>query len=147
MKRHLFPGSTAVAVLILLLTTGCGTISRITKPVRNASAAAFTGASTSDLKFEGVKSGPAVVIQAIPVGNLDERTRTSLEELLGAKPVGVLLPITRVGETKPWWVFCPAGEMEQTCTSIPSNARVAFSGQPLGVGGVWVPTRLTWSEN
>jgi hypothetical protein len=135
-----------ILITLLPILSGCAAWSRATRPIRQAGAAAFTGASVADLSFEGNKTGACVPIQAIPAGNVSDDTSRALMEALGAKPVGCLLPLTRVGETKPWWIFCAAGEMEQNCSSIQLNSRVSFAGQPLGVGGVWIPSRLRASE-
>jgi len=139
----------AALMTAVLLLTGCGTVSRLTAPLSQAAAALFTSATLADLQLVGVKTGPLVPVQASPAGTSfipGEEAHQELTQLLGEGPsVGVLLPITRVGETTPWWIFCPAGELQKRCEEIPPNARVAFTGRPLGHGAVLLPTRLTWS--
>lgn len=137
-----------VAVVLAATLTGCGTINRLTGPLSQATTALFTSATLADLQMTGVKSGPLVPVQAAPGGASFLPGEEALKELagvLGQTPLGVLLPVTRVGETTPWWVFCPAGEQQARCEEIPANARVTFSGHPLGHGAVLLPTRLTWS--
>jgi hypothetical protein len=136
----------AAFMTAVLLLTGCGTVSRLTAPLSQAAAALFTSATLADLQMVGIKTGPLVPVQAAPSTDPDTGT-PELTQLLGEGPaVGVLLPITRVGETTPWWIFCPAGELQKRCEEIPPNARVTFTGHPLGRGAVLLPTRLTWSD-
>jgi hypothetical protein len=132
----------AASSLLALALTGCGTGTRL----QQAGATLFTAAKLSDLKLVGVKTGPAVPVQAAPAGSTDDATRQLFAQLLSQGPVGVLLPISEVGKTTPWWIFCPAGDLQARCEEIPPNARVTFSGQPLGHGTVLLPTRLTWSQ-
>jgi hypothetical protein len=113
-----------------------------------AGAALFTAATFADLKLTGIKTGPAVPIQpatADSVAAVDEATLQAITQIRRQGLVGVLLPVTQVGETTPWWIFCPAGELQARCEEIPPNARVTFSGQPLGHGMVLLPNRLTWT--
>jgi hypothetical protein len=143
MKRNPIPILAALTLAVAL--AGCGPLSRLTRPLGQAGAALFTSATLSDLELVGIKTGPVVPVQAAPADHFDEASRQVLDQLLGQGPVGVLLPITQVGETAPWWIFCPAGELQARCEEIPANARVTFAGQPLGRGTVLLPTRLTWS--
>jgi hypothetical protein len=141
--------------LVALLTaafilTGCGTVSRLTRPLKQAATTLFTSATLADLQMVGVKTGPLVPLQAATAGTPSAIFGPDIQQeiagVLGqTPPLGVLLPITQVGETTPWWVFCPAGELQKLCEEIPSNARVNFTGHPLGRGVVLLPTRLTWS--
>ena len=138
---------------LVLVLTGCGTVSRLTAPLGQAATALFTNATLADLQMTGVKSGPLIPIQAGDAGTpvvgeevLGTEARQELAGALGQAPLGVLLPISRVGETTPWWIFCPAGELQAICEEIPPNAQVIFSGRPLGRGAVLLPTRLRWSE-
>jgi hypothetical protein len=149
------PHTSTLAALLtaaLLLTTGCTTVSRLTAPLAQAATAAFTSATLADLQLVGIKTGPLVPLQATPGGTspvlLGEEAHQELAGVLGTlgpTPVGVLLPITRVGESTPWWIFCPAGELQKRCEEIPPNARVTFTGHPLAGGVLLLPTRLTWS--
>ena len=137
-------------ILVLLCTLaltvlGCSTLTRLTRPLGQAGSTLFTSTRLADLVLVGVKSGPTIPVQATPSPELDENLRVELAQHLGQGPVGLLLPITEVGETTPWWIFCPAGDLQETCEQIPPNARVSFTGQPLGHGTVLLPTRLTWS--
>jgi hypothetical protein len=136
-----------IFLLLALFLTGCGTVSRLAAPLGQAATALFTSATLADLQLVGVRSGPLVPVQAGAgtVAVLGEETRQELTGLLGEAPLGVLLPISRVGETTPWWIFCPAGELQARCEEIPPNAQVNFTGHPLGRGAVLLPTRLTWS--
>ena len=137
----------AAPLLLILTLTGCGTVTRLQQTGQTL----FTAARLSDLKLVGVKTGPAVPIQAAPAASTDstlkdlDAVRQAVGQLLSQGPVGVLLPITQVGKTTPWWIFCPAGEMQDRCEAIPPNARVTFAGQPLGHGTVLLPTHLAWS--
>jgi hypothetical protein len=136
----------AAPLFLTLTLTGCGTVTRL----QQAGQTLFTAAKLADLKLIGVKTGPAVPLQATPTPaatTTDEATRQAVTQLLGQGSLGVLLPITQVGKTAPWWIFCPAGDMQTRCEEIPPNARVTFSGQPLGRGAVLLPTRLTWSAH
>jgi hypothetical protein len=132
MRTNLFLPLLAALVPALGLT-GCGTLTRLAQPLGQAGAALFTSSTLSDLVLTGVKTGPLVPVQAAA-------------DLLGGSPAaGVLLPITQVGETTPWWIFCPAGPLQKRCEEVPANARVTFTGRPLGHGSVLLPSRLTWS--
>jgi hypothetical protein len=146
------PTRAALLTAALLLTTGCGTAARLTRPLAQAATAAFTSATLADLQLIGIKTGPLIPLQATPAGAssflLGDETHQELAGalgVLGQTPVGVLLPITRVGESTPWWIFCPAGELQKRCEEIPFNARVNFTGHPLAGGVLLLPTRLTWS--
>jgi uncharacterized protein YceK len=148
MRRNLSP---LTLVTLVLALTGCGTVSRLTGPLKQAATTLFTSATLADLQMVGVKTGPLVPLQAATAGTsstiLGPDIQQELAGVLGqAPPLGVLLPITRVGETTPWWIFCPAGELQKLCEEIPPNARVSFTGHPLGRGAVLLPTRLTWSD-
>jgi hypothetical protein len=144
----------AAAFLLAFTLTACGTVTRL----QQAGQTLFTAAKLADLKLVGVKTGPAIPLQATPAASATpantagpadpaaDATRQTVTQLLGQGPVGVLLPITEVGKTTPWWIFCPAGAMQSRCEEIPPNARVTFAGQPLGRGTVLLPTRLTWSQ-
>ena len=134
--------------MALTLTTGCTTAARLARPLSQAGSALFTSATFSDLKLTGVKTGPVLPIQpatADAVAPADEATLQAITQIRRQGPVGVLLPVTQVGETTPWWIFCPAGALQARCEEIPLNARVTFSGQPLGHGMVLLPNRLTWT--
>jgi uncharacterized protein YceK len=139
----------SILLVLTLLLTGCGTLNRLTGPLSQAATTLFTSATLADLQLVGVRTGPLVPVQAGPVNAsttiLGEETRQELASLLGEASLGVLLPISRVGETTPWWIFCPAGELQARCEEIPPNAQVTFTGHPLGQGVVLLPTRLTWS--
>lgn len=137
-----------VAVLLAATLTGCGTVGRLTGPLSQAATALFTSATLADLQLKGIKSGPLIPVQAGAAGTsvLGAETRQDLASVLGGAPLGALLPISRVGETTPWWIFCPAGTLQTICEEIPPNAQVTLSGHPLGHGAVLLPTRLTWSD-
>jgi hypothetical protein len=140
----------AALLTAVLLLTGCGTISRLTSPLGQAAATLFTSATLTDLQMIGVKTGPLVPVQATTAAAspsiLGPDIQQELASVLGQAPaLGVLLPITRVGETTPWWIFCPAGALQKRCEEIPPNARVNFTGKPLAGGVLLLPTRLTWS--
>ena len=145
------PSTTPILVLFITLTaalTGCNAATRLTRPLAQAGNALFTSATLADLELVGVKTGPLLPIQAGPFDNLyllGEEIPRNITDHLGQTPLGVLLPITRVGETTPWWIFCPAGDFQKRCEEIPANARVTFTGRPLGHGTVLLPTRLTWT--
>ena len=143
------PTLAALLTAALLLTTGCTTATRLARPLAQAATAAFTSATLADLQLIGIKTGPLIPLQATPDGAspliLGEEARQDLAGVFGQAPLGVLLPITRVGETTPWWIFCPAGELQKRCEEIPPNARVNFTGHPLAGGVLLLPTRLTWS--
>jgi hypothetical protein len=142
--RNPFP--VVAALLFLVLTTGCSTAARLARPLSQATTALFTSATLSDLKLTGIKTGPAIPVQAEPTGAaLDDATQQAITQIRRQGPVGILLPVTKVGETTPWWIFCPAGELQARCEAIPANATVTFSGQPLGHGMVLLPNRLTWT--
>lgn len=133
-----------VVVTAALLLSGCGH-HRLTAPLGQAATALFTSATFADLQLVGIKTGPLVPLQAGTSAVPGKQVSQELTDVLGQSPLGVLLQITKVGETTPWWIFCPAGELQKRCEEIPSNARVSFTGQPLGRGGLFLPTHLTWS--
>lgn len=120
----------SLVVLAVLGLTGCSALRTLVPG----------GVTAADAEWSGVKSGPPVSI----VGAIDPRAATvaALLEGLGQEdPVGVLLPLTLIGETKPRWVLC-ADELAAKCREIPLNAKVKFSGQPIGPGLLWKPSRL-----
>jgi predicted small secreted protein len=138
----------ALVLLAAILAAGCTTLHRLTRPLAQAGAALFTSAKLADLELVGVKSGPLLPVQAGPFATssfLSEEARHELAQLIGPAPLGVLLPITPAGETTPWWIFCPAGDLQKRCEQVPANARVTFTGRPLRGSLVLLPTRLTWS--
>jgi len=137
MRRNPVPLLAALGIAAIL-STGCGTLARLVRPLSQAGTALFTSAALSDLVLTGVKSGPLVPVQAAPSTGLDQET--------SLPAAGVLLPITQVGETTPWWIFCPAGPLQKRCEEVPANARVTFTGRPLGRGTLLLPSRITWSE-
>jgi hypothetical protein len=146
--RNPFP--VVAALLFLTLTTGCTTAARLARPLSQATTAVFTSATLSDLKLTGIKTGPAIPVQAEPptpadIAALDDATQQAITQIRRQGPVGILLPGTKVGETTPSWICCPAGELQARCEAIPPNATVTFSGQPLGHGMVLLPNRLTWT--
>lgn len=137
----------AALVALAVGLTGCGTLTRLAQPLSQAGTALFTSTTLSDLVLTGVKTGPLVPVQAAPSSGLDQETSLQFTDRLGGAPAaGVLLPITQVGETTPWWIFCPAGPLQKRCEEVPANARVTFTGRPLGRGALLLPSRITWSE-
>lgn len=99
------------------------------------------GVLATDSEWSGIKSGQPVSITA----SLDPRAAPlgPLLALLGqSDPLGVLLPVTLVGETQPRWVVCDT-DLAAKCVSIPLNAEVHFAGTPIGPGLLWKPKRLT----
>jgi uncharacterized protein YceK len=142
--RRIFLPLPGLLPLVLVLT-GCGTVSRLTAPLGQAATALFTNATLADLQMTGVKSGPLIPLHAGAASFPGAEIQQELAGVLGQAPLGVLLPISRVGETAPWWVFCPVGELQAICEEIPPNAQVTFSGRLLGHGAVLLPTRLSWS--
>ena len=145
MRRVVVP---VLAGLFAATLTGCGTVSRLTGPLSQAATALFTSATLTDLQMTGVKSGPLIPVQDGGTGTsaLGAEIQQELAGVLGEAALGVLLPISRLGETTPWWIFCPAGELQAICEEIPPNAQVTFFGRPLGHGAVLLPTRLNWSD-
>jgi hypothetical protein len=138
MRRNPVPLLAALGTAAIL-STGCGTLTRLAQPLSQAGTALFTSTTLSDLVLTGVKSGPLVPVQAAPSSGLDPENGVP-------STTGVLLPITQVGETTPWWIFCPAGPLQKRCEEVPANARVTFTGRPLGRGTLLLPSRITWSE-
>ena len=125
MKRFLF------ALLGLVALSGCASLRALVPG----------GVTPADAEWSGVKSGQAVSI----VGTVDPRAGAAavVLDLLGqADPVGVLLPVTLIGETQPRWVLC-TDAFAAKCRAIPLNAKVNFAGQPIGPGVLWKPSRLT----
>lgn len=147
MRRPPYPLILAVVSTAALLLSGCG-LQRFTSPLGHAATAVFTSAKFADLHMIGISSGPLVPLEAgTPAAAPGKELPQELTEILGKARLGVLLPITKVGETTPWWIFCPPGELQKRCEEIPANARVSFTGLPLGHSGLFLPTHLTWSAN
>jgi hypothetical protein len=131
-----------------LLLAGCSTLNRLSAPLDRAATVLFSSATLADLQMVGVKTGPGIPIKAAALGtfaSLGKEASQELSDILGQTSLGVVVPITKVGETTPWWIFCPAGDLQKRCEEIPRNARVTFTGQPLGRSAVYLPTHLTWS--
>src|SRR5215213_11175022 len=131
---------TIAALTAAILLTGCTTLTRLAQPLTQAGSALFTSATLSDLVLVGIKTGPSIPVQAAPSTGRPETANLEFTHLLTEGPsIGGLLPITQVGETTPWWIFCPAGDLQEKCEQIPPNARVTFAGKPLGRGTVLLP--------
>lgn len=99
------------------------------------------GPTMSDAEWFGIKSGPAVSI----IGTVDDRAASAaliLQTLGQTDPLGVLLPVTLLGETQPRWILC-TGKLAAKCQAFPLNAKIHFAGQVVGPGILWKPTRLT----
>lgn len=94
-------------------------------------------------EWDGIKSGQPASLTA----SLDPRLEAlgALLALTGeADPLGVLLPVTKIGETTPRWVVCSAGKMAEKCRAIPLNAKVHVTGEPSGPMGIFYrASRLT----
>lgn len=133
---------------LVLFLTGCGTVNRFTGPLGQAATTLFTSATLADLQMTGVKSGPLIPVEAGPTGAsaLGAEAQQELAGVLRQASLGVLLPIAQVGETIPWWIFCPAGPLQKQCEEVPANARVTFTGRPIGSGNLLLPSRIRWSE-
>lgn len=125
----------ALAVLLALTTVGCSAF-RALNP--------FDSVSAADAEFTGVKSGPVVGVTPTLAGALPDPRASALADLLGAfgqsDPVGVLMPVSLVGETAPRWVLC-ADRFREKCQQIPVNSVIHFAGRPAGI--FWRPSRLT----
>lgn len=102
------------------------------------------GVTASDSEWHGVKSGPHISITGIAAADPRAQAAIGILDILGqSDPLGVLLPVTMIGETVPRWVLCEAGTFADKCKQIPLNAKVHFAGNPIGPGLLWRPTRLT----
>ncbi len=144
------PSSVLAAGLLTaaLPLAGCATLSGFSGVLDRAATVLFTSATLADLQVVGVKSGPVIPLGA---GSFDTSAASGqgpiqeLANVLGQIPLGVLLPITKVGETTPMWIFCPAGKLQKRCEEVPANARVTFAGEPLGHSVVFLAHHVTWS--
>lgn len=116
--------------LFALLLCGCSTL-------RTVGTALFTGAHLADLEITGVQTSACTPITAAQLASA-----LPPAVVLGDKSIGCLMGISRVGEAAPVWIFCAAGSQAKTCAGIASNARVTITGQPLGGGGVFLPTHI-----
>lgn len=99
------------------------------------------GPTLANAQWDGVKSGEAISI----LGTLDPRaeaTITLLQALGQYDPLGVLIPLTPIGQTLPRWVICK-GDMATKCKLIPLQAEVHFSGNVIGSGPLWEATFIT----
>jgi hypothetical protein len=148
MHRKHYSHILAAVSTAALLFSGCATLNRFSGPLDRAATVLFTSATLSDLQVVGIKAGPGIPIKASGLGtsaSIGQEPSQELSDILGQTSFGILVPITRVGETSPWWIFCPSGGLQKRCEEIPSNARVTFTGQPLGHSVIYLPTHLTWS--
>lgn len=121
----------------LLVLAGCGT-SGVLRTL-------FTGVTSADAEFTGVKSGPAV--SAASTINPEAGQLSAVLTALGqedplSRYLGVIMPVLLLNETQPRWILCTE-EMIKKCQGIPLNARVQFSGKAVGPGLLWKPARLT----
>jgi hypothetical protein len=127
----------ALLLVILGVLSGCGS-SGVFRTL-------FTGVTAADAEFSGVKSGPA--ISAAGAINPEAGQLSSILAALGQgdplSQLGVIMPVLLLSETQPRWILCAGDEMIKKCQGIPLNAKVQFSGQPIGPGLLWRPTRLT----
>lgn len=129
--------SLCLLLAVLLALSGCGS-SGVFRTL-------FTGVSSADAEFSGVKSGPA--ISAAGAINPEAGQLSSLLTALGqddplSQYLGVIMPVLLLNETQPRWILC-SDEMIKKCQGIPLNAKVRFSGKAIGPGLLWRPTRLT----
>ncbi len=110
------------------------------------------GVTAADEEWTGHKSGPVVSI----LGSADPRAAaaSAVVDLLGNPALsilGVLLPVTRVGDLEPRWIWCNGQGIDPTdcefcpayCDAVPMGAEVSFAGSPVGPGILWIPKRLT----
>jgi hypothetical protein len=126
-----------IPLLLALALAGCGS-SGVFRTL-------FTGVSSADAEFSGVKSGPA--ISAAGAINPEAGQLSSLLTALGqgdplSQYLGVIMPVLLLNETQPRWIIC-SDKLIVKCQGIPLNAKVQFSGKPIGPGLLWRPTRLT----
>jgi hypothetical protein len=129
---------TALTVCLLLLcclaTSSCATLRTLIPG----------GVTASDAEWSGIKSSSHISITGIAAADPRAQAAIGILDILGqSDPLGVLLPVTLVGETVPRWILCEAGPMADKCRQIPLNAKVHFAGSPIGPGLLWRPTRLT----
>lgn len=105
----------------------------------------FTGVSSADIEFSGIKSGP--VISAASAINPEAAQISNLISAFGQENplnqyLGVLMPVLMIDTTEPRWILC-TDEWIKKCSAIPLNAKIQFSGKVVGPGLVFKPTRLT----
>lgn len=130
-----------LALATCLLLAGCSAL-------RSFGRVVFTGASFQDQEVHGVARGCVPVTGAIATaaGEGDPRLEAlgPLLTLLGHDPLGCILQVERVGQIgEPFFVFCGAqGNMEATCRALPGNQPIVVTGQPIGPGGILVPSRI-----
>jgi hypothetical protein len=140
------PQITRLAVCIVLLASlaGCASTMRALWP---------GGVTAADEEWSGRKSGEVVSI--LGTGDPRAAAASAVFDLLG-NPVfstlGVLLPVTMLGEVAPRWIWCNGEGKDPTsckacpayCSAIPLGAEVNFAGKPVGPAGLlWRPKRLT----
>lgn len=144
--RHQIPILILVLVIfvltfLLLSSTGCAAWRAVVPG----------GVTPADAEFSGVKSGEPISLTAHlakAVSQTEPRAQNianllSVLNIFGVDdPLGVLLPITLVGETNPRFVICER-ELVVKCKNIPLNAKVNFAGEAVGGGVLWRPKRLT----
>lgn len=128
-------------VTCMVLFSGCSAL-RVLNPFDNVHAA--------DAEWDGVKSGEVISLTATLASAVSGEGRTSvlasiLAALGASDPLGVLLPVSIVGDPIPRYILCTEAYY-QKCKGIPINAKIHFAGRPLGSGSLWSPSRLT-AEN
>lgn len=134
---------TTVLLVVLFLTilttlSGCGS----TGVFRTL----FTNVSSSDIEFTAVKSGEPVPLAGSVNSDLDRLIAvmnafgadTTIADLLG-----VVLPVSVIGTNEKRFILC-TDEYIAKARLIPMNAKITFSGQPVGPGLLWKPSRLTF---
>lgn len=134
----------ACALAAAILLTGCGSTGVLKE--------LFTRVTAADAQWQGVKVGDPVALTPLLLGGAagvsgqDERL-VGLAGLLlatsGEDPVGVLMPVSLIGETTVRWVLCDK-QFVAKCKGIPLHAKVSVAGTYMG--GVWRLSRLT-AEN
>lgn len=126
----------SLALVLAVLLSGCAAF-RVLNP--------FDSVSASDAEWDAVKSGEVISLTATIAGAVDERASliASILSVLGnSDPLGVLMPVSMVGDPTPRYILC-SENFYQKCKQIPLNSKIHFAGKPVGPGLLWKPTRLT----
>lgn len=130
-----------VAILPLLIAlAGCSAL-------RTMGAATFTGAALSDAQIEGVLGQPQPLTVALAgLASNEPLLPIAVGIALGgqADPLGVLVPVLRLGETTPVWILV-TGDMVAQVAALKANSRVRIWARPLP-GGLFRASRVTSSD-
>ena len=125
------------SAFLLLLLTSCASL----KPAGAAKASSlsqflclFTSCQMTDVQVEGISGKPVPLLSAaadIREAGLSALLRLALDDDAIGK-LGVLLPVTPVGQTGTRLFVCPGGKLAAACMKLEPNTPIKIWGTTIG---------------